>query len=1144
MPRPAKARSFLLAGAALATLVLAALILAVPAWAQAPARVEVERLGETTRLRLVLPEAAGGALTAEAEIAANMVIVARLSDAIDADLATLRQQAPDYIAMARLDADGRTLRLALNTTLEPRISVSHNVIAIDLAPPGTPAQPDVVSAFALARNAEAEARADAEAAAAAAALNALQAPALAVTLRVGEASDYTRLAFQWPEDVTYSLSETEGRAVLTFSRAAEIDIAQLRADPPRFVDAVTRLEANSLSLAFILAPQVEARVWSDAPGRVVLDLAPEGSTGTEGVLDQLAAYADSLSGDGAPSGPEAQAYASSQPDTGAGPSRIAPQADESPEPAQEPASEAAAPPEPEARPDPVPQSGVVPVEVRENGDDLVLSFTWASLPGAAVFRRSDALWIVFGAGAALETGEVAAVGSRHVNSFRAFSGQDFSALRLVSPISTQADVNAAGATWTITLGDMIDEPPLPVRLARDTSFNRPATLRIGLNSARNVVDVLDPVVGDTLLILTADGEKRGVLTPRQFAQSRILASAHGVAIEPYADDLTLTLEPGGARLSRPEGLQLSRASDPALAASLDRPMTPGFLDLERWRGDQPFMAGRQRLQQAALTLEPEALTALARFNLGWGLAGEAIGYLNLSIQESPALGASAQTAALRGAAEYMMGRFEDAEASLSQTELINDPSAQPWRALVAAKSGDWALARRRFEQGRDQVFFFEPVWRARIAAWHGLSTLRTGDIGAVQALLDQVENGAPDEEAAAIAAFARAGLAARYGDVDTAIERYDALTRDPWTPIQARARLERVRLQSQTGRIAPDEAVDMLESLRFQWRGDDTEVEASAMLGEVYAQAGRFEEALSTMEATRMRFPESRVSRSLGLEMDTLFRDLFLDGAADRMDPLTAVALWREHQQLTPPGPDGVRMVLGVVERLVEVDLLNQAAEYLQYFVDERAITMTAQARAAIAADLAEIYLMDERPEQALRAIEQTRIAGLSGALVAERRLLQARALAGLGRTEHAQELIENDRTQPADRLRARIAWDERRWLEAGRRAEALLGDRWRNTDALSARDSHDVLRALIAYALAEDRASLDRVEARYGGAMAQTEHASAFATVANEVVRPGDARISALVSQLAELDTSETLMRGFLSRNPDTAAAVDGETG
>lgn len=1116
MRPPAKASASALAGAA-----LAALTLGTAALAQAPARLDVERLGETARVRIVLPESAGGDLTADAEVLANMVVVARFSEPVTADLSTLRRQVPDYIAMARLDADGRTLRLALNRPLEPRVSVSHNVIAIDIAPEGAPAQPAVVSAYERARRAEAQARAEAEAAEAAAPPP--QPPALPVEVRVGEASDYTRIAFQWPEEVTYALTQEDGRAVLGFARAAEIDLAALAATPPRLVEAVTPQPGDTLRLAFLLAPGVEARVWSDEAGRVVLDLAPRGAAGVEGVLDQLAAYADTL-----------------DPGAEAAPDPVEPQADT---PQAPPAAEPAAQPEPpQARPDPVPESGVVPVAARTQGEDLILTFTWASLPGAAVFRRADALWVVFGAGAELDAGEIAATGSRHVTSYRNFSGPGFSALRLEAPASTQADVQASGASWTVVLSDIVDEPPLPVRLARETGFNTPASLRIGLNGARSVVRLPDPVVGDTLAVLTADGEKRGLLSPRRFAESRLLASAHGVAIELFADDLTLTLEPGGARLSRPAGLSLTRAADPALAASFDRPMTPGFLDLERWRGDQPFQEGRRRLQQAALDLDPEALMALARYHLGWGLAGEALAYANLAAAEQPALETTPQTAALRGAAQFMMGRLEEAEATLSHPELLNDPAAQPWRALVAAERRDWAAARRRFEAGRDQVFFFDPVWRARIAAWHGLSALRTGDLGAVAPLLDQVETGAEDAQADAVAAYARAGLAARRGEVDDAIARYDALTGHEWTPIQARSRLEKLRLQSRNGRIEPDEAVEALESLRYQWRGDDTEVEASAMLSEVYAEAGRYDEALRTMERTRMRFPESPVSRRLSLSMDALFRDLFLNGEADRMDPVSAVALWREHQDLTPPGPDGVRMVMGIVERLVEVDLLDQAARYLQYWIDERSVTMTAQARAAIAADLAEIYLMDEKPERALRAIEQTRIAGLSGALVAERRLLQARALAGIGRTDHALELIGNDRTEAADRLRARIAWDDRLWPEAGRRSEALLGERWRGADALDARESHDVMRALIAYALAGDRASMDRLQARYGPAMAETEHARAFSLVAEEAVRPGDARLSALVSELADLDDSESLMRGF--RSVEDSEPPAGETG
>jgi hypothetical protein len=93
---------------------------------------------------------------------------------------------------------------------------------------------------------------------------------------------------------------------------------------------------------------------------------------------------------------------------------------------------------------------------------------------------------------------------------------------------------------------------------------------------------------------------------------------------------------------------------------------------------------------------------------------------------------------------------------------------------------------------------------------------------------------------------------------------------------------------------------------------------------------------------------------------------------------------------------------------------------------------------------------------------------------------------------------------------------------------EALLGDRWRSDRALSAAESHDVLRALIAYALVSDEAGMDRVVARYGRQMGETEHAAAFSTVANRSVAPGDSRLSSLVGQIANVQRTDALMAGF----------------
>ena len=65
-------------------------------------------------------------------------------------------------------------------------------------------------------------------------------------------------------------------------------------------------------------------------------------------------------------------------------------------------------------------------------------------------------------------------------------------------------------------------------------------------------------------------------------------------------------------------------------------------------------------------------------------------------------------------------------------------------------------------------------------------------------------------------------------------------------------------------------------------------------------------------------------------------RLLFLDGNADGLEPVQALALFYDFKELTPIGSDGDLMVRKLVRCLVDVDLLDQAAELLKYQADER----------------------------------------------------------------------------------------------------------------------------------------------------------------------------------------------------------------
>ncbi|MDO9223161.1 MAG: endoglucanase, partial [Caulobacter sp.] len=201
-------------------------------------------------------------------------------------------------------------------------------------------------------------------------------------------------------------------------------------------------------------------------------------------------------------------------------------------------------------------------------------------------------------------------------------------------------------------------------------------------------------------------------------------------------------------------------------------------------------------------------------------------------------------------------------------------------------------------------------------------------------------------------------------------------------------------------------------------------------------------------------------------------------------------ALFYDFKELTPIGADGDLMVRRLVRRLVDVDLLSQAADLLTYQVDNR---LDGAAKAQVATDLALIQLMNRKPEQALFAINNSRTTVLPPALNAERRIITARALIALGRLDAAEEIIEPDKSPDARDIRAEIAWKGKNWAGAGALFEAALGDRWKSPLPLRPDEEAKLLRAGVSYSLAGDDAALGRLRERFDGYVEQSRNPEAL---------------------------------------------------
>ncbi|HEY2357936.1 MAG TPA: endoglucanase, partial [Phenylobacterium sp.] len=708
----------------------------------------------------------------------------------------------------------------------------------------------------------------------------------------------------------------------------------------------------------------------------------------------------------------------------------------------------------------------------------------------AVFRRGDAIWVVFDAPATLDVSHTPR-GLVQLAGVQATRGSDYSAIRIEAARGMPVFATAVGSTWTIALGPGDQGMPSVVRLARDEAEG-PATLKAAVAGATRVVQMADPQAGDTLTVVTALGPAKGLPGRRDYVQIAVLPSVQGLAIESYIPNLAVARDGDIIRMTRPLGLALSPAvsADAGALPGVDAPRPaamPGLIDYVNWpkTGPKGFLVRYNSLLTAASfesaskdkNAPTAARMALARFLVGSELSFEAIGVLNDAARASPRLLDTPEFRGLRGVARVMARRYKEAEADFSAPVLAEDRSTALWRAYVAAQLAQWPEARSQFARGVETYAMFSPTWRARFARSDAQAALAQGDLAGADARIRLALADQTDVTDQLATRLVQAKIIEQQGHKDRALRMYTAIATAPMQSLASPALLRATQIKFETGKLTPLQAATVFDGLRYRWRGDGTELETIRALGQLYLNQGRYREALEALRSAGSRLPDLPEALQLQSDLAAAFRALFLDGSADGLEPIQALALFYDFKELTPIGSDGDLMVRKLVRRLVDVDLLDQAAELLKYQADNR---LDGVPRAQVATDLALIYLMNKKPEQAIQAINSSRTTVLPAALNAERRLIEARAWAGVGRYDAALEIIEKDTSKEGQDLRGEINWKQKDWAKAGPQFEKALGSRWKDPNPLSADEEGKLLRAGVAYSLAGDDAALARLNGQY----------------------------------------------------------------
>jgi hypothetical protein len=362
---------------------------------------------------------------------------------------------------------------------------------------------------------------------------------------------------------------------------------------------------------------------------------------------------------------------------------------------------------------------------------------------------------------------------------------------------------------------------------------------------------------------------------------------------------------------------------------------------------------------------------------------------------------------------------------------------------------------------------------------------------------------------------------------DLALEAYDKVLAHGARRPRLRAAVARANLMLANQSMDRDQAITELERHRHAWRGDKYEIQLLGRLAELRLEAKDYANALALMRRIVSGFPDRPESRMLAQRMNKVFSELFLDGEADELSAVKALALYYEFQELTPVGTKGDEMIRRLADRLVQVDLLDRAASLLGHQVKYR---LKGAERARIATRLALIHLLDKQPQQALDALDRSRAKKLEDSIRNERRLLRARALADLERGPDALALLDGDDSRGAELLRTEIAWRGQQWPKVATILDRLLARRGEAAGPLSEEEAGYVLKLAVARYMSDDEAALKGLRERYGPLMAESQHADTFRVLTHEV-DASKTEFRSLAGAIAGISDLEAFMSSYRAR-------------
>lgn len=690
---------------------------------------------------------------------------------------------------------------------------------------------------------------------------------------------------------------------------------------------------------------------------------------------------------------------------------------------------------------------------RQKKDEIVsLRFVWNAPVNVAAFERNGKIWMVFDRPNIVDVATLKSEAGTLAEEIYTLPHPGGTIVIVKPAPNVKYALRKEGLLWIL---DLYTGRPPEFQTQNLTIFTQYDSLKqsylfIPNNQTGNILSIIDPEIGDIISISTTSQLGLGFNSAYRYPDFDILPTTQGLAFVVNAPDIVLnrgnsgiTLKAIGRSLNITSDLDVLKRNQRQLNYDKDTVHMNAFnLQIPQSLANRNFKDVvddfTKQILAAPLDQKNNLRLKLAQYYIYYGLGTNALYILNqmrnLNLPETQ----TDHFKALSGIANFLARRYTEAVRDFSSGNLPESAEGVFWRTIAQSAS--------EYREENNSVIFahislmrdYPQAVKDEIAVIAARNAIATGDdlssqnfIDILQSVPDRMRNLGPQ------ITYLTAQKLEMQGYLRNAVKEYQKLLVSDSAMFSAYARLRHTILSQLVNFIDTKAAIKELEKLRFAWGEKEFKILLLGKLSDFYLKDKDYYNTLRVLNEQGFLADEEQKKVIAG-KMVKIFEDIFIGNLADEnMSPIKSLALYQDFKWLAKISPKQNMIIQKLSDRLVAVDLLPRAQTLLLDLLQRP--DLTPDNRARVGSRLAIIYLFENTPQDALDILAATDAPDLASATVNPRRIIAARALSALDRSDEALELLADDMSPNAILNRFEIYWNAGDWDNASNTIKYLI---------------------------------------------------------------------------------------------------------